>query len=198
MSYHLGKLPALAVLVLLVTAPLRAEEVMVPNPFYKFWAGSQPGATAVHLEKTKLSGPEGKELPGGVDEKRIVYKLVEVDKDRVVVQMTVTERDHLGYVEAAPTKHIYPAKIEKARLERILLEDAGRTGEETVKVGDKDIKARTTGGIIKVPDGEEVEFKLWLSEEVPGMIVKQVRTARQKGDVVAETTMTLESYKKAD
>jgi hypothetical protein len=198
MSYHLGKLPALAVLVLLVTAPARAEEEMVPNPFYKFWAGSQPGATAVHLEKTKLSGPEGKELPGGVDEKRIAYKLVEVDKDRVVVQMTVTERDLLGYVEAAPTRHIYPAKIEKARLERIFQEDPGRIGEETVKVGDKDIKTRTVGGIIKVPDGEEVEFKLWLSEDVPGMIVKQVRTARQKGDALAETTITLESYKKAD
>jgi hypothetical protein len=198
MSYHPGKLAALAVLVLLVTAPARAEEEMVANPFYKFWAGSQPGATAVHLEKTKLSGPEGKELPGGVDEKRIVYKLVEVDKDRVVVQMVVTERDLLGYVEAAPTRHIYPAKIEKSRLERVFLEDAGKIGEETVKVADKEIKTRTVGGIIKVPDGEEVEFKLWLSEEVPGMIVKQIRTARQKGDVLAETTMTLESYKKAD
>jgi hypothetical protein len=198
MSYHLGKPAALAILVVLATAPLRAEEEMVANPFYKFWAGSQPGATAVHLEKTKLSGPEGKELPGGVDEKRIAYKLVEVDKDRVVVQMAVTERDMLGYVEAAPTRHIYPAKIEKSRLERIFREDAGRVGEETLTVGDKEVKTRTAGGIVKVSDGEEVEFKLWLSEEVPGMIVKQVRTARQKGNVLAETTITVESFKKAD
>jgi hypothetical protein len=198
MSYHPGRLAAFGVLVFLVATPSWAEEVMVPNPFYKFWASSQPGATAVHLEKTKLNGPEGKELPGGVDEKRIVYKLIEVDKDRVVVQMSVTERDLLGYVEAAPTRHIYPAQIEKSRLERILLEDASKAGEETVKVGDKEIKTRTVAGIIKVPDGEEVEFKLWLSEEVPGMIVKQVRTARQKGDVLAETTTTLESHKKGD
>jgi hypothetical protein len=43
-----------------------------------------------------------------------------------------------------------------------------------------------------------VNFKLWFSDEVPGMIVKQVRTARQKGEVPAETTTTLKSYKSAD
>src|SRR6516164_4562553 len=138
MSYHLGKLLAVG-LSLVVVAPSWAEEVMVANPYYKFWAGSKPGATAVHLEQTKLSGPEGKEVPGGVDEKRIVYKLLEVDKDRVVVEMLVTERDFLGYVEAAPTRHIYPAKVEKTRLERVLLEDGGKTGEDTVKVGDKEL-----------------------------------------------------------
>ena len=45
------------------------------------------------------------------------------------------------------------------------------------------------------PDGEQIEFKLWLSKDVPGTIVKQVRTARQKGELIAETTTTLESYK---
>jgi hypothetical protein len=198
MSYHLGKLTALGALALLVASPSWADEAVVPNPYYKFWAGSKPGATAVHVEKTKLSGPEGKEVPGGIDDKRIVYKLLEVDKDRVVVEQVVTERDFLGYVQAAPTRHIYPATVEKTRLERILLDNGAKPGEDTVKVGDKDIKTRTVSGTIKVPDGEEVEFKLWLSDEVPGMIVKQVRTARQKGEVIAETTTTLESYKSAD
>jgi hypothetical protein len=198
MSYHLGRLTSVGILFLLMAVPSWAGEDMVANPFYKFWASSKPGATAVHVERTKLTGPEGKELPGGMDEKRIAYKLIEVDKDRVVVEMVVTERDLLGYVQAAPTRQIYPAKLEKARLERILLEDGGKTGEDTVKVGEKEMKTRTVAGTIKVPDGEEVEFKLWLSDEVPGTIVKQVRTARQKGEVVAETTTTLESYKNAD
>jgi hypothetical protein len=198
MSNHLGKLLAVGLLSLVVAAPSWADETMVANPYYKFWAGSKPGATAVHFEQTKLTGPEGKEVPGGVDEKRIVYKLLEVDKDRVVVEQRVTERDLIGYVEASPTRHIYPAKIEKSRLERVLLEDGGKTGEETVKVGDKEINAKTMSGTIKVPDGEDVEFKVWLCGDVPGMIVKQVRTARQKGEVLAETTTTLVSYKPAD
>ena len=52
-----------------------------------------------------------------------------------------------------------------------------------------------SAGSIKGHDGANIEFKLWLSDSVPGSIVKQVRTARQKGDVLAETTANLESYK---
>src|SRR6516225_779902 len=128
MVRHLRGLAAVGIISASLASTARAEEELVANPYYKFWAGSKPGATAVHLEQTKLSGPEGKEVPGGVDEKRIVYKLLEVDNDRVVVEMLVTERDLLGYVQAAPTRHIYPAKVEKARLERIILEDGGKTG----------------------------------------------------------------------
>jgi hypothetical protein len=171
---------------------------MAANPFYTFWSGSKPGDTAVHLEKTKLSGPEGKLVPEGVDEKRIVYKLLNVNNDRAVVEMVVTEQDFLGYVQAAPTRHIYPAKLKKSRLERILLADGGKTGEDVVKVGDKDIKCKTLAGSLKGTGGEQIEFKLWLSDEVPGTIVKQVRTARQKDELIAETTTTLQSFKKAD
>jgi hypothetical protein len=92
----------------------------------------------------------------------------------------VTERDFLGSIQAAPTRYIYPAKLEKARLERILLDGGGKTEEEAMTVGGKELKTRTMTGTIKAPDGEQVEFKLWLSDDVPGTIVKQVRTARQR------------------
>lgn len=198
MARHLRGLSAVAILSLLLTRAAWAQEDLVANPYYKFWAGSKPGSTAVHLERTKLSGPEGKLLPDGVDEKRIAYRLVSVNKDRAVVEQVVTEQDFLGYVQAAPTRSIYPARIKKALLERVLLETGARTGEETVKGGDKELKCKTLAGTIKGPDGEEIEFKLWLAEDVPGTIVKQVRTTRQKGEVVAETTTTLQSHKKGD
>src|SRR5262249_20752558 len=155
---------------------------MAANPYYKFWSRSRPGATAVHLEQTKLSGPEGKFIPGGVDEKRIAYKLVEVNDERAVVEMVVTEQDFLGFVQAAPTRYIYPAKWKKVALDRILLEDGGKTGEETMKVADKELKCKTVAGTVKGPNDEQIEFKLWLSDDVPGSIVKQVRTTRQKGE----------------
>jgi hypothetical protein len=198
MVRHLRGLAAVGIISASLASTARAEEELVANPYYKFWAGSKPGATAVHLEQTKLSGPEGKLVPGGVDEKRIAYKLVEVNDDRAVVEMVVTEQDFLGYVQAAPTRHIFPAKWKKSNLERILLDAGGKTGEDTVAVGGKDIKCKTVAGTIKGPDGEQVEFKLWLSEDVPGTIVKQVRTARQKGDVIAETTTMLQSHNKGD
>jgi len=192
-----GKTAAIGILCFFVVAQSRADEAIVSNPYYKFWSSTTPGSTAVHVEKTKLSGPEGKVLPGGVDEKHIVYKLIEVTDHTAVVEMVVTERDFLGLVQAAPTRYIYPDKLEKSRLEHILLEDAGKSTEETLQVGGKAIKTRTRAGTINEPSGEQVEFKLWLSDDVPGSIVKQVRTAKQKGDLIAETTITLESFKKA-
>ena len=198
MSSCFRGLSAFGILSFLLTSGVWAQEDTVANPYYKFWAGAKPGSTAVHLEQTKLTGAEGKLLPGGVDEKRIAYKLIEVNDDRAVVEMVVTERDFLGSIQAAPTRYIYPAKLEKSRLERILLNGGGKTEEESMTVGGKELKTKTMTGTIKAPDGEQVEFKLWLSDDVPGTIVKQVRTARQKGDVVAETTTTVESFEKAN
>jgi hypothetical protein len=181
-------------ILLLATAAAASQDEMVANPYYKFWAGSKPGAWAVHVESTKLSGPEGKAVPDGVDEKRITYKLAELTKDRAVVEMVVTEKDFLGYVQAAPTKYIYPAKLKKSSVERIL-NDAGKSGEETLKVAGKSIKCKTVTGTVKGPNGEQIEYKVWLSNTVPGSIVKQIRTARQKEETIAETTTTLQSFK---
>ena len=83
---------------------------------------------------------------------------------------------------------------------RDILAEGGKTGEDTVKVDGKEIKCKTLAGALKGADGEQIEFKLWLSDDVPGSIVKQVRTTRQKGDkdeVIAETTTTVRSYKQA-
>jgi hypothetical protein len=66
-----------------------------------------------------------------------------------------------------------------------------------VKVAGKGIKCKTVEGHVKGPNGEQIEYKVWLSKTVPGNIVKQVRTARQKEETIAETTTTLQSFKAA-
>jgi hypothetical protein len=198
MFRQLRTLWAVVTLAIVLMPSARADEELVANPYYKFWAGTKPGATAVHLERTKLSGAESTAVPEGVDEKRIAYKLLEVGDDRVVVEMIVTERDLLGYIEAAPTRYIYPVKLKKSQLERVYQEANAKAGEETQMVGGKELKCKTVAGTVKGQDGEQFEYKLWLSDDVPGTIVKQVRTDRQKGEVVAVTTTTLQSYKKAD
>jgi hypothetical protein len=195
MTRHLLGLLLIGILFLFLGSPACAQEQMVDNPYYKFWANTKPESVAVHLEKTKLAGPEGKLVPGGVDEKRVSYKLVSVDKDKAIVEMVATEEDFLGYIQSAPTRHIYPAKLPKSKLERLYLADGGKPGEDVVQLNGKSLTCKTVSGTVKGPDGEEVDFRVWLSDEVPGTIVKQVRTARQKGQLIAETTITLESYK---
>jgi hypothetical protein len=187
MSRHLR--PLLLIGAFWLTQATALAQEMVANPYYKFWAGFKPGATAVHLERTKLGGPEGHLVPDGIDEKRIAYKLVEVNDERAVVEQVVTERDFLGYIQAAPTRYIYPARLKKSYLERMFATD--KTGEETVKVAGTDMKCKTVEGTLKGTAGERVEFKLWLSDDVPGSIVKQVRKTRTKDELVAETTSTL-------
>src|SRR3954451_6818960 len=106
-----GLLALSVVLTLLATAG-RAEDdndEMVDNPKYKFWASHKPGTTSTYHEVTKYSGSEKDSVPGGKDEKTVIYKLLSVSKDKVVVQTTVIEEEYLGTVESAPTKLTYPA-----------------------------------------------------------------------------------------
>lgn len=195
MSKHLRGMLTVGLFALFLTTSARGQEEMVANPYYKFWASTKPGAVAVHLEQTKLAGNEAKLVADGVDEKRIAYKLVSVTDDRAVVEMVVTERDFLGYVQAAPTRYIYPAKVKKSHLERILQELGAKSGEDSVKVGDTEMKCKTITGTVKGSNGEEIEYKLWLCDDAPGTIVKQVRTTKQKGELIAETTTTLQPNK---
>jgi hypothetical protein len=183
-----------------LAAGFGADEETTENPYYKHWAGFKEGTTAVHTEKTTFGDDARDELPGGVDEKILRYKLVSRSPQRVVVEVVVIEKDFLNTTESAPTKIIYPAKVNKANLEAVLLAAGAKYGEETlkVKVGkeEKEIKCKTIEGTRK-KKGEVVRQKFWLSMTVPGGIVKRTRATTQGGKLVAETTTLLESYKVA-
>jgi len=172
------------------------KEDMVENPFYKFWSSFKKGASSVYLERTKAGGPDSKTVQDGFEEKHIAYKLLDVTEKQVVVETVVTEREFFGQVQTAPTKQIYPAKITKERMERFLSQTGAKAGEDTVKHKGMELKCKTIKGNVKAASGEVTEYQLWLSDEVPGSIVKQISTTRHKGELVAETTITLESFKK--
>jgi hypothetical protein len=189
---------AAGMLCLIAASVVAAQDDLVANPFYTYWSSFKPGTTAVHLERTKLSGPESELVPDGVEEKRIAYTLVETGSDRVVLEMVVTENDFLGHVQSSPTRYIYPARIKKTHLQRIIEETGAKTGDEVVKLDGREVKCTTVAGTTTGANGEQVEYRVWLSAEVPGNLVKKVRTTRQNGALVAETTTTLESYKKSE
>jgi hypothetical protein len=170
------------------------------NPYYTHWASFKEGTTVVHAEKTTFGDDATDELPGGVDEKVVKYRLVSVSPKRVVVEAVVLEKEFLNTTESAPTKITYPAKVNKAYLEAMLLAAGAHYGEATlkVKVGkeEKEIKCKTIAGTRK-KKGEEVQQMFWLSTAVPGGIVKRTRATMHGGKLVAETTTLLMSYKVA-
>jgi hypothetical protein len=183
------------VLALAVSAFTQGDgDAMVENPKYKFWAGFKPGASATYHEVTAYSTPDKEGLPDGKDEKTVTYKLQSVNKDRVVLQTTVVDQEFLGTIESAPTKATYPAKIKKAYVEAALEEfGAKKLEDETVKVGDQEIKCKVLIGSLKKND-TTLDYKLYYSDTVPGGIVKRQRVTKSGGQVVAETTVTLQSY----
>ena len=186
---------ALGLLAGLALSAAAQDDGMVENPKYKFWASFKPNSTSTYHEVTTFSGPEKESLPGGKDEKTIVYRLLSANKDKVVVQTTVIEEEFLGTIESAPTKATYPAKIKKANLEAVLEEfGAKKAEEETVKVGKEEIKCKVLAGTTKTKGGGTVDYKLYYADTVPGGIVKRTRTTREGDRTVAETVITLRSY----
>jgi hypothetical protein len=187
----------LALIVLVAAVPLVSAGDQVTNPHYTFWSKSKPGATVVLKETTKLSGAAAASAPDATDVKTVTYKLTELDDKKAVVETRVTQRENFGYVESAPTRHIYPAKMSKAVLAELLEETGAKGVAAMLKVGDKQLKVMTISGSHK-KGSEEVDFKIWLSDQVPGGIVKRTRTTKVNGEVIAETTVELVSYKKGD
>ena len=177
------------------------DEATTANPYYKHWASFKKGTTVVLTEKTTFGDDATDELPGGVDEKTVEYKLVSVSPKQVVVETTVTEKEFLSTTESAPVKITYPAEVNKAYLEAVLIAAGAERGEETLKVRvgkeEKEIKCNTIAGTRK-QKGEEVKQKFWLSPTVPGGIVKRTRATMRDGKLVAETTTSLRSYSVAE
>jgi hypothetical protein len=184
-----------------LAAGFGGDEKNADNPHYKHWTGFKVGTTAVLSETTKFGDDATDELPGGVDEKVVRYKLLSVSPKQVVVEAVVFEKEFLNTTEAAPTKIHYPAKADKADIEAVLLATGAKLGEETLKVNlgkeEKEIKCHTITGTRKKAS-EEVKQKLWLSVDVPGGVVKRTRAVTRDGKLVAETTTMLKSYKVAE
>jgi hypothetical protein len=189
-------MPAVGTILLIspLLAVQAADDEMVTNPFYKYWATGKKGSTVTTVEKTAFPGPEKNAYPDGVDEKVITSTLLEVTPEHVVVQVVVIEREFLDTIESAPTKKTYPAKVKKANLLGGLHGVEPKVGEEPLEVLGKKLTCTTFSGTEK-KEGTEVDHKIWASDKVPGGIVKHTRVLKQDGKVVADTTIAVKSYK---
>jgi hypothetical protein len=183
----------LATSMLVISLPLLAiagdKDEMMDNPKYTGWAGHKVGATATLVEKTTYTDDKNPVA----DQKVITYTLLSVSPEKVVVRAVVVEPELLGTIESAPTKHHYPAKLKKSYLAVAAPDLDAKNGEETIKWKDKELNCKTLYGSYK-REGETVEFKAWIYAEIPGGVVKQTRTSKQKDETIVTTT-TLRSYK---
>jgi hypothetical protein len=194
-------LPALAALgcLALATASAGDADEVVANPRYKGWADFKPGATITHKEKTRFpaGSPQGKYYPEGVEERDVTYKLVSVSPDRVVVETIVVDYELLSQVESAPTRITYPAKVKKANVEGAREKLQVKEGKEEIEAQGKTYKCEWYETTRMTADGEVVTRKRWIAAEVPGGILKEVTVTKKGDQIIAETTSTTISQKKA-
>jgi hypothetical protein len=183
-------------------AGLRAEEQpkqeMVPNPPFKHWSAFKPGTTVTRREKVKFpaKSEEGQRYHEGTLVKDTTYKLLEVTPEKVVLEVTEVEHGHGLLTESAPFKLIYLPQIKKG---------SGTPRESFMKHKQTDVEVEAhgkkyqatlvetsymSGGVLRTQ-------QIWLSDDMPGGIVKEIKTQKEGDNVVNETTIEVLRFSKA-
>lgn len=184
-----SKCLALAVFVLGSGAVLAQEKV--ENPVYATWAKFKPG-TSVTL-KSSTSGAMF------ASESVISTKLLEVTADKVVVEMTVTSKTNGMEFKAPPMKQEFTKTVELpkgAKKETFTIgkpEGTTKEGTETLKVGGAEVKTKWYEYEVKA-NGSDVKAKMWMSDDVPGSLVKM--ESKVAAPVAVETKMDLVEFNK--
>jgi hypothetical protein len=174
------------------------KKEMVDNPVYKHWAAFKVGTTVTRREKVKLpaDSEEGQIQPEQTLVKDNVYKLLEVTPQKVVVEVTEMEHGRGSIQESAPFKLIYFSHMRKG---------LGTPKESFEKHKQEDVEVEVHGKMYKATVVETTQKigpvtkyqKVWLSDEVPGGIIKDIKSQKHGNDMMSESTLELVSVKQA-
>ena len=168
-----------AVLAATALAPVVAAQ-QVESPIYKSWA-RHPVGTSVALRS--VTGSDGRTI-----ETTTTSTLLELTAEKAVVE-TVVVSDATGEEVKSP-----PQKFEHRRMFPLFpgmkAEDIGKPvgvlaqGEEAVEVGGKTYPARWFESKGQTEAGESVT-RTWMSDEVPGRLLKAVTRVPATGKTTA-------------
>jgi hypothetical protein len=177
------------------------------NPEYQEWTHFKPG-TYVTLERKILEHHENNvgvveamaHPPGGAV-MRISTKLVSLDKDKAVLEETRIDLDEGSETEMPADKVTLFANDEISHADDSLMEKP--TKQESVKQTEGDEEVVVMGNKIKthwvqtsVKTGNEVSTsKDWLSDDVPGGLVREEVKKSVGGKMVAESVTKVIDYK---
>jgi hypothetical protein len=176
-----------ALLSALAPAANPPEQEEVQNPEFRSWA-NYPKGTTVTTKTTSVSSFRGTDT---TLVRVVVNELIEVGKNKLVLESRVTLTDSVGKT--------YEEEKSKMEVQKYFPLPRGTKKDDFGKWGfAKDVMApgepRVEGGTVKVPAGEykaqaytwskkdrdgrdEVSYKVWLSECVPGLIVKKTSSS---------------------
>ncbi len=177
-------------LCLLVVASPGLTQEKIDNPEFASWAKFKPG-TSITLKTSNAMGQIKSETA-------ITTTLLEVADEKLVVEMTVVSSVNGMEFKSPPTKREVPKSVtlpagtpkpDPNKKAEGLVEE----GTETLKISGMDVKAKCFKIKSKV-NGIEVESKSWISDDVPGGLVKSETTTT--GAMPTMLKMELTEFKK--
>lgn len=181
----------LAPAIVVVCAGLARAQDKVDNPEFANWSKFKKG-TSVTLKTVSSFNNMSSEAS-------ITSTLVEVGADKLVVEMTSAVKSGGMEFKAPPTKRdvtktiTLPKDYKKEDFAKGKPPGTYEEGAETIKVGGSEVKAKWYKYKADT-DGTKTEAKMWMSEDVPGMMVKSEMTT--SGAVATKTTMEITEIKK--
>lgn len=169
----------LSTILLMPTFSFGAETA--ENPTYRNWSKFKP-KTSVKYKNTNKTKVMGNEI---TSESEVIMTLIEVSDNKVVIEYSTVTKINGQEFKAPPTKQEYPKTIalkagqtrESVRKPDSVFEE----GKETIKVtaGEYDTKWHKS----RV---EDRVLQSWVSDNVPGSLVKSVTTSDKTGTNVME------------
>jgi hypothetical protein len=182
-------LASVAVLALAVTTA-SAEDF--PNPEFASWSKFKKG-TSVTLKTTATAG-------GVASEVLMTTTLLETGADKLVVETaTVTKVNNMEFKASAKRDVMKTIKLpdgvkkdaKDAKVEKPM--GTFEEGTETLKIGGTEIKTKWYKSKAEIA-GNKTESKTWMSDDVPGGLVKLESTTT--GTVASSMKMELTELKK--
>jgi hypothetical protein len=174
----------------------KGEEEMIANPSFTHWSAFKVGATVTRREKIKFpaDSEEGQRYPDHTLVKDTSYKLLEVTPAKAVVEVIESEYGRGLIEESAPFKISYLAKMKKG---------LGSNKENFAKHKEEEVEVKILGKTYKATLVDTLHkngpltriHQVWLSDEVPGGILKDVRSQKEGDKVISESTLEIVSFK---
>src|SRR5262245_18374936 len=160
---------------------------MVDNPPFANWAQFKSGT--IVTQKEVVSMPDGRKL-----EQLITYKLVHMNKERVVVESTVKDTT-AGATESTRTLNTYPARVKMRDVSTETGPDVSVTeGKEELTVKGRKLAVEWVLAVTRSGDDVWTE-KMWTAREIPGGIVKQALVHKRGDKLVTESVLEMIDFK---
>ncbi|MCW8133731.1 MAG: hypothetical protein KIS92_25520 [Planctomycetota bacterium] len=161
----------------LMAGVVRAETI--DNPEYQNWSKFKAGTWVTYKQSTDVAGNKS------VSETTI--KLLEVTAEKCVLETGVKMEVAGQKIEQPAMKRDVPAKLEKVNtpVQQTETKDAPKPkeGTDTVTVSGNELKCKTVE-VEYEAQGQKGTSKSWVSDDVPGMMVKSENKSAQMSMVM--------------